>query len=1037
MGRRAARHGHVQLGAGVAAVVLVALVVAGLLVARGFAQTADITGLTVTATSPITNLADGQRVTVNVKASSNVTVFGINIQQCKLDQTYQSSDDLRSFAGKCPNKPLSSSASFAVSRSQTSGVGTAAKSANGVTLGFNVGVGVVTWTPVPDGPETSITCDPDHQCALVTEILTNAGAKYAVFTLSFGTDDPFAACGGAAVGIVASSGPDLLQDAYTTWTKSFCTTSGAGIRGAPTLGGFGDEGAAVQSFANGTVDIAYTGAGYNPDVGFANGLASPRSALMVPIAIDASVLAAGGGYSQLGDKVPYPEIELTPTEIAALYGRGLAYLTGINDISPKIFARNPLLDGNLISHTPAVKPLAPSQALASTYYMSKFLTKAVPNDWVTASGDKRGAFSAVALANPPFPDVDLYTGRPTLQKYVQTNNLASSSFGPMWVITDLATARAFGMTPVSIQNSAGDFIAPTNDSMDAAVATMKPDVNGVLQPTFDAAGTAGSSAKGQGDAAPYPQTFIVYAMVPAEPLVDDSCTLRTSSQAAMTQWLNYITGPGQSELPDGLKPLTQDLQKAARGAIANVGASPLTGRCAGTNVAAPPGPAEAGTAETNAPNTGSFTAPSGSSSVPRVSAAAAPAAAATATRAASPNAESSKQKIISIPAFAGYRVPDQWGVVVAVVGVVLITSLGAVMTARRLSAGPLTWGSLAGVVAMWVVVAIVGSALVVYQLGPHLHQGDQRKLLQHYRSQIKDAKNASQGLPGVKDVTSAPERGSAVGVLEVGAIQSQEVVVEGVQPDQTRVGPGHVPGTAGLGQPGNAVIVARRNGFGGSFASLDRLEKGDGIVATTTQGQTLYLVDSVEHRKIVSDGDTSAIDTTAAAAPAPTTTPSTTATTESQSRSTGPTTTTVGATSTTQSVGTKGASASSGNGKPITVSALYGASKDDRLTLVTSATESPLNKSSAVVVVASMKTEPFAPTPQGGRTDSETGRSAEGSSPASLALAVLLYAGAVVGSVMLYRRLRFRVAYILTIAPLVALTVLLGQALAMLLPAWT
>ena len=41
------------------------------------------------------------------------------------------------------------------------------------------------------------------------------------------------------------------------------------------------------------------------------------------------------------------------------------------------------------------------------------------------------------------------------------------------------------------------------------------------------------------------------------------------------------------------------------------------------------------------------------------------------------------------------------------------------------------------------------------------------------------------------------------GILEINAMQLRQVVVEDVGPDQTRQGPGHAPGTAGVGQPGD------------------------------------------------------------------------------------------------------------------------------------------------------------------------------------------------------------------------------------------
>ena len=89
------------------------------------------------------------------------------------------------------------------------------------------------------------------------------------------------------------------------------------------------------------------------------------------------------------------------------------------------------------------------------------------------------------------------------------------------------------------------------------------------------------------------------------------------------------------------------------------------------------------------------------------------------------------------------------------------------------------------------------------------------------------------------------------------------MVVEGVDPAQTSVGPGHVPGTAGLGQPGNSVLVVRHKGYGAAFERLGRLREGDQIVVTTTQGQSVYDVTVVRHVRIAASTDApgSAVET--------------------------------------------------------------------------------------------------------------------------------------------------------------------------------
>ena len=159
-----------------------------------------------------------------------------------------------------------------------------------------------------------------------------------------------------------------------------------------------------------------------------------------------------------------------------------------------------------------------------------------------------------------------YSDRPTLRR-TSDAVFVSAENGPLWVLTDLATARALGMTPVSIENANGDFVAPTEQSMRAAVSTMTRNESGALVP--DPNSPAGASTTGgvgaQADAPAYPLTFVQYGMTPAEPLVDTStCTARSDSQALLSNWLNYVTGPGQEKLAAGLVALPDDLKAEAQ-----------------------------------------------------------------------------------------------------------------------------------------------------------------------------------------------------------------------------------------------------------------------------------------------------------------------------------------------------------------------------------------------------------------------------------------------------------------------------------------
>lgn len=287
---------------------------------------------------------------------------------------------------------------------------------------------------------------------------------------------------------------------------------------------------------------------------------------------------------------------------------------------------------------------------------------------------------------------------------------------------------------------------------------------------------------------------------------------------------------------------------------------------------------------------------------------------------------------------------------------------------------------------VWLVATVAGFALVLYGFGPILHDRAQRKLLGDYRTSINQAANEASGLAGVSVPTRAPELGTPVGILEVGDLRLQEAIVEGAGASQTRLGPGHVPGTAGPGQPGNSVIVARRSTLGGSFGGLGRLRRDDLIVVSTTQGVSVYAVQKVTHVTAREGNEADAATGSSAASP---------------------------------------------------FDSLYGPSKDDRLTLVTSASAWPGNKSRALVVTAKLKGAPYAPTPQGARSDAQTGAASEQGARAAGLLAMLAYGAVLGGAVLIYQRMRPRIAYLLTVGPVLAMTVIAAETLVRLLPAWT
>ncbi|MEI8001787.1 MAG: class E sortase [Actinomycetes bacterium] len=1127
-GRLALRH------RGIVVALLAVVMVAGVAWQASADNSLPAPGWAVSAT-PTTGLLDGDTVTVNIKANPDVTVYRISVRECRLGSTYAVEADVSARAGNCPLSPVSSSGDLVAGKTAANGLISTARSADGADVTYRVGTGTTNWD-TPSGSAT-LTCDITTQCGLVVLLEIGPDVLFHVFALTFTDADPIVACGGLATGRLQAASSDELADAWANWTRDFCATTGSL---APTTNAFTGEGSAVNGFLGQGVDVAYGSAGLDP----ANGMITPgtgtRNTVAVPIALDAAVLAVGGGKRRIvdgnpADKLPYPQLQVTPAQAAALLGNGIS---GFQDdrlpYRVSVLAQNPALDG--VAYWTGANVLAPSLPLTSVYLLTKYFTTYSPQDWEYRRDNppsSRGTSASLAAASPPFTDTALITGRPAMGKVALAATLNDPD-GPLWVFTDRATAASLKLVPVALQSPGGtNFVGPDTDTMTAAVANLRPDGQGVLQPVF----APMSAAHGLGTPVvdPYPLTFVEYAFVPAEPLVDPTtCAVRDASQTLLVNWLKYVTGPGQSKLSAGLVPLPQSLQDQAAAAIAKVGTAPVTGACAGRT--SPGGGAGSAEVPPSSPlPIPSVARPSIASPVAALPVAAA-ATAATATATAAD---------VAIPAFAGRRLTDPWGGVVALGGIVIMLSLAAWITAGGAAAagggaaaagGARRWRSLAF---LWSGVGLASLGLVVFALGPLIAERDQRSLLSDYRVQVRQGSFAGQSLgSGISTVEQAPPRGRPVGIMEIGALKVQDVVVEGATTEATKTGPGHVPGTAGLGQPGNSVVVARRNGFGAPFSGLERLRRGQRIVVTTTQGQSVYEVDGVctkvvwatapdpnapavaSATKTVSgtgdcpttgkptgSGATGATEaspatttttdpsstSTTASTPTTTTDPSSTSTTASTptttavgrgsamagrahavkvaasvpttapspstSTSTSTSTTTSGTSATTGSAvttvpvagdgtaatttttgagGTKGAdgAAAGPTEGPVAADVLFGPTKDDRLTLVTSAAAAPWNDSKAVLVTAKLLTKPFEPTLQGTREPEETGFTGDAGVWSSVILALAALAAIVVGSVVLFRRMRFRTAYLLAIAPLLAVTVIAGETIARLLPAW-
>lgn len=96
---------------------------------------------------------------------------------------------------------------------------------------------------------------------------------------------------------------------------------------------------------------------------------------------------------------------------------------------------------------------------------------------------------------------------------------------------------------------------------------------------------------------------------------------------------------------------------------------------------------------------------------------------------------------------------------------------------------------------------------------------------------------------------TAPPEGDVLGKIEIPKIGLSAYMIEGVDVDDLKNGPGHYPDTPLPGQKGNSAIAGHRSTYGAPFANVDDLAQGDPITVTTLQGVFHY---SVTGQEIVS-----------------------------------------------------------------------------------------------------------------------------------------------------------------------------------------
>lgn len=150
----------------------------------------------------------------------------------------------------------------------------------------------------------------------------------------------------------------------------------------------------------------------------------------------------------------------------------------------------------------------------------------------------------------------------------------------------------------------------------------------------------------------------------------------------------------------------------------------------------------------------------------------------------------------------------------------------------------------------FLVYQLVGTDLITNKEQSDLRQ----KLAQEWAgSPAPPAKRGATALP----VPRAPAIGHALGVIEIQKIDLKKVVVQGANPEELAMGPGHIPSTVMPGQAGTFAVSGHRTTHGRPFYRLNELAKGDTITIVTRYAIYTY---KVSHTEVVAPTSVEVLD---------------------------------------------------------------------------------------------------------------------------------------------------------------------------------
>jgi phosphate transport system substrate-binding protein len=399
------------------------------------------------------------------------------------------------------------------------------------------GAGVTVYQ-VHTGPMGTATCDYQHDCSLgiFPKIDSVVGAAFGDIAFASPPD----ACPAPTGTPVGGSGDDAAGIAVTAWSAIVCKAPlslSANYIGSNSEDGLSHFITKSSDFAGTTIPLSSSAA--------AKLHAQKRTFTYAPLTESGLVLAYNIVDQQNGQRIT--DLNLTPDVVARIFTGNLG-IWGV----PEILDHNP-------GHTfpPLVGAVGRADHSAGTLLLTRFMKETAPASFVDSSGNPC-AVTDTYSTSPCSTGLTMKTTPEDAAAAVWNHTDADLTQTGFIGWMDSSTAAFYGLPAANIENAAGQFVGPSQESINAGIAAATVNPDGVtIRPDFTTS-----------DPLAYPLPQLTAMLAP-------TACISQAQATTLTAFATWAVGDGQSvhNLPIGYVPLTADLVTRAKDAIAKIKSS--------------------------------------------------------------------------------------------------------------------------------------------------------------------------------------------------------------------------------------------------------------------------------------------------------------------------------------------------------------------------------------------------------------------------------------------------------------------------------